>query len=68
LLPCAEMTAHMGAIIIWTCIVYHVLYYKEIEPKKQDAMTWKFHPGKYSRIIYFGPKSKQIKIEDVHLS
>jgi preprotein translocase subunit YajC len=43
------MTAHMGAIIVWTCLVFHVFFFfkKEIDkPKKHDAMMWKFYAGK----------------------
>jgi hypothetical protein len=49
LFPYNRMTAHMGAIIVWTCLVFHVFFFlkKEIDkPKKHDAMMWKFYAGK----------------------
>jgi hypothetical protein len=38
--PNNRMTAHMGAIIVWTCLVFHVFFLKRKGISQKSMMPW----------------------------
>ena len=40
LFPNNRMTAHMGAIIVWTCLVFHVFFLKRKGISQKSMMPW----------------------------